>query len=272
MKKRIIVNADDLGFTLGINEAIKKSHLEGYLSHASLMCNTDFFEHAIKEIIPACPDLKIGLHVNLTCGKSLYQGNVLAKNGRLQSNFIRLLFMRKTRMVLDSLEKEIESQLLEAKKNNIPLGHIDGHEHVHVIPSINKIVVKLAQKHSIGRIREINENLFTSAKFNLRTASAANIIKLLLLKFLSLFNNNKKKIKFYSILNTCEINEENLFKYLENSKDDNIEIMLHPGIVELDKDYNGLDERFLSFLRSEFRTQEYKLCFNEKFKNYETLV
>lgn len=272
MKKRIIINADDLGFSLGINEAIKKAHLEGYLSHASLMCNTDFFEHALKEVVPFCPELKVGLHVNLTCGKALSEENILAKGGKLSSSFVKLLFMPKKKRLLDSLEKEIESQLLEAKKNNIVLDHIDGHEHIHIIPSINRIITKLAKKHSIKRIREINENIITSAKFNLRTASLANIIKLLLLRFLSLFNDNKNEIKFYSILNTCEINEENLFNYLEKGNDDNIEIMLHPGVVELDKDYNELDKRFVSFLRSDFRTQEYNLCFNSKFEDYEALV
>ncbi|MDN4029927.1 carbohydrate deacetylase [Chryseobacterium gambrini] len=272
MKKKIIINADDLGFSLGVNEAIKNAHLDGYLSHASLMCNTDFFNHALKEIIPVCPDLKIGLHVNLTCGKALYEGNVLAKDGKLNSSFVKLLLMPKKKKVLDALEHEIESQLLEAKKNNIFLNHIDGHEHIHIIPSINKIVKKLAKKHSIKRIREINENIITSSKFNLRTASLANIIKLMLLRFLSLFNDNKNEIKFYSILNTCEINEENLFNYLEKGNDDHIEIMLHPGTIEMDKNYNGLDKRFIDFLRSDFRTQEYNVCFNNKFEDYEAMV
>ncbi len=106
----------------------------------------------------------------------------------------------------------------------------------------------------------------------MRTASLANIIKLMLLRFLSLFNDNKNEIKFYSILNTCEINEENLFNYLEKGNDDHIEIMLHPGTIEMDKNYNGLDKRFIDFLRSDFRTQEYNVCFNNKFEDYEAMV
>jgi predicted glycoside hydrolase/deacetylase ChbG (UPF0249 family) len=263
-EKQLIINADDLGFSLGVNEAVKDAHLNGYLSHASLMSNTEFFQHAVENIIPECPRLKIGFHVNLTCGKSLYKGNVLAKNGKLEMNFLQLLFLRKTKKVVASLEKEIEAQLLEIKKHNIQIEHIDGHEHVHIIPSINKIVKKLAKKNNISRIREINEDF----KFNFRATSAVNFVKLLVLRFLSLFNQNKKQVKFYSILNTCRINERQLFNYLENTKDENIEIMLHPSKKELDKNHQNLNPRFSVFLQSDYRTQEYELCFCEKFKKY----
>lgn len=48
--------------------------------------------------------------------------------------------------------------------------------------------------------------------------------------------------------------------------------MLHPGIIEMDKSYNELDKRFIDFLRSDFRTQEYNVCFNNKFEDYEAMV
>ena len=166
------------------------------------------------------------------------------------------------------MEKEIEMQILKIKERGIHISHIDGHEHVHIIPSINKIVRKLAKKYNIERVREINESFITSFKYNLRTASFANIIKLMLLSFLQLFNENKNDIQFYSILNTCEINEENLFQYLNNAEYNSVEIMLHPSIIPLDQNLENLDQRFVDFLQSDFRTQEYQLCFNENFKKY----
>lgn len=268
MVKKLIITADDLGFSPGVNQAILNAHNEGFLTHASLMANTDYFQQAVEDIIPNCENLQIGVHVNLTCAKALFSGNILAENGLLKNNFVQLLFKRKSKKVLESLQNEIEMQILKIKDQGIIISHIDGHEHVHIIPSINKIVRKLAEKYHIERIREINEDFLTSWKYNLRTASFVNIIKLMLLRFLSVFNENEGNVQFYSILNTCEINAENLFNYLENTENSSIEVMLHPSIVNLDKNVKNLEPRFIEFLNSDFRTQEFELCSNKKFEKY----
>ena len=271
MVKKIILNADDLGFSLGVNDAILKANTEGYLSHASLMANTAYFQHAIEEVIPKCSQLKVGVHVNLTCAAALLSGNILSINGELKNTFVTLLFRRKTKKVLEDLEKEIELQILKIKNAGVNISHIDGHEHVHIIPSINKIVRKLAKKHNIQRVREINENIFESYQFNGRTASFANVIKLFLLKFLSLFNKNSAEIGFYSMLNTCEINGENLFPFLQNNKTyGTVEVMVHPAILGLDSAeyFTSLDERFVEFLQDDHRKSEYDLCFDKKFENF----
>lgn len=269
MTNVLITNADDLGLSKGVNLAILQASNEGYLSHASLMANADYFDHAIEEIIPNALGLKVGLHVNLTCCKALSgRSSITDENNFLANNFVKLLFMRKSKKNLLAIETEIELQLKKIVENGIEIAHIDGHEHVHIIPSINKIVQKLANKYKIPRIREINEGFSRTFKYNLRTATVANIIKLFLLKFLSVFNENKKEVEFYSILNTCEINSQNLFNYLDSEKGKTVEVMLHPSLRELDGDNSGLDERFRSFLKSDFRKQEYDLCFNDKFKEY----
>ncbi len=268
--KKIIINADDLGFSVGVNQAILKANTEGYLTHASLMANTEYFQDAI-QLIPKFKNLRIGVHVTLTCGKALYDKNVLAKNGKLDWTFAKLLFLRKTSKVLESLENEIENQILKIKENGIEISHIDGHEHVHIIPSINKIVRRLAKKHQIPRIREINENFFESLKFNGSTTNLANIIKLILLKTLSLFNKGEKKIGFYCMMNTCDVRSKNLFRFLRESKSyETVEIMLHPGINSLDSEeyLRNLDSRFVSFFKDDSRRTEFELCFEKEFEAF----
>lgn len=269
MSNILIINADDLGLSKGVNQAILRAHNEGYLTHASLMANTDYFDDAIANVIPNASKLKVGLHINLTCCKALSSESCITdKNGFLANNFVKILFLKKSKTNLKAIETEIELQLQKLLDHNIQISHIDGHEHIHIIPSINKIVRKLAKKYNIERIREINEDFSTSFKYNSRTANIANVVKLTLLKFLSLFNNNKKNVEFYSILNTCEINSQNLFTYLESVNEKTVEVMLHPSLRDLDVEVPNLDARFIEFLRSDFRKQEFDLCFNEKFKKY----
>jgi hypothetical protein len=126
----------------------------------------------------------------------------------------------------------------------------------------------LAVKHDIPRVREINESFFESLKFNYKTTPLVNVVKLSLLRFLSMFNENSGKVKFYSILNTCMIDQKNLFPYLEKNKDAEVEVMLHPSLGFSAQDQNDLDERFISFFKSAYRKQEYELCFNERLKKY----
>lgn len=268
-KKKLIINADDLGFTESINLAIKEAHLSGFLTHASLMANTSHFNHAVQEVLPNCPKLNIGVHLNLTCAKALTGKSVLAKDGILFWSFPQLLLKSKNKIFLEKIEEEIEAQILKVKAVSPTISHIDGHEHIHIIPSINKIVRKLAKKYDIQRVREINENLLESWKYNYRTTPFVNIIKLGLLKFLSFFNDNSGKVAFYSILNTCMINEKNLFNYLENTSSEEVEVMLHPSLGFNENDKEGLDTRFIEFFKSKYRKQEYELCFNKKFESYE---
>lgn len=269
MIKKIILNADDLGFTESINLAIKNAHLQGFLSHASLMANTTYFDHAVSQVLPECPNLKIGVHVNLTCSQALTGSSEIAPNGKLDGSFVSWLRLKKTNKNLELIKQEIEAQILKVKSVYPNISHIDGHEHIHIIPSINKIVRKLAKKYDIPRVREINENGLESFKFNYKTTPIVNYAKWGLLRFLSLFNENSGKVKFYSILNTCRISEENLFKYLTHTDAEVVEIMVHPSLGFHPQDKKELDERFITFFQSPYRKQEYDLCFNQKFKDYE---
>lgn len=88
------------------------------------------------------------------------------------------------------------------------------------------------------------------------------------MKFLNSFNANKKEVEFYTILNTCELNSQNLFNYLEGQQGKTVEIMLHPSLIQFNDNLESIDPRFLEFFNSDFRKQEFELCFDEKFKDY----
>lgn len=264
----LIINADDLGFTESINLAIREAHLHGYLTHASLMANTAYFQHAVEVVLPACPQLNIGVHVTLTCAKALTENSEIAPEGIFRGSFVSWLLKKKNKRILNLLEQEIEGQILKVKSVHPNISHIDGHEHIHIIPSINKIVRKLADKYEIPRVREINENFFESYRYNYKTTPLVNVVKFGLLKFLSLFNKNSGKVKFYSILNTCRIDKNNLFPYLEHLKEETVEVMVHPSLGFSEKDTKDLDERFITFFKSPYRQQEYDLCFNPNFEKY----
>ena len=62
--KFLIVTADDFGISRGVNRGIVEAHRAGILTSTSLMVNRPAAEQAA-DVGRACPDLSIGLHLEL---------------------------------------------------------------------------------------------------------------------------------------------------------------------------------------------------------------
>lgn len=63
--KFLIVNADDFGYSRGINRGIVEAHERGVVTSTGLMVNVPASEEAA-HLAAAIPDLSVGLHVNFT--------------------------------------------------------------------------------------------------------------------------------------------------------------------------------------------------------------
>lgn len=70
--KTLILNADDLGMTRGINDAIIRAHRQGILTSATLMATGLEFDDAVAKV-KTTPALGIGCHVVLTGGVAVTQ-------------------------------------------------------------------------------------------------------------------------------------------------------------------------------------------------------
>ena len=68
--KRMIVNADDFGFSEAVNHGILKAMLEGIVTLTSIMANMPGFAHAV-QLYHEHPDMAVGVHLNLTCYRPL---------------------------------------------------------------------------------------------------------------------------------------------------------------------------------------------------------
>jgi len=63
--KNLIVNADDLGWTEGVNRGIVEAHRRGLVTSTSLLANGRAFESALAAAI-SNPQLGIGVHRDRT--------------------------------------------------------------------------------------------------------------------------------------------------------------------------------------------------------------
>lgn len=242
MTNRIIFNADDFGATLGINEAVFKAYNEGILNAASLMINCKYALQAV-ELSKKMKNLDLGLHLNLTNGVSLSGHEKLPlltdEEGKFKNGFLRLclLALFKPKTLRQEVKTEAEAQILKAREAGVNLKHIDSHRHIHTIPLIFKVVLELKEKYAISHVRLINENAVMTIKTNKSFAYLfdGGLIKYALLKFFYFLNGYKTDTYFYTMLYTCKLSKEHFKKVLVPEGFENVEVMIHPSVVQTDE-------------------------------------
>ena len=143
--KRLVVNADDFGFTSDINEGILHSHRDGIVRSASLMANGPAFEHAV-QLARQHPTLGVGCHLTLVQGESL-----ASPGTQLPLSAVRLLANPPAR---DEAMREFRAQIERLLDHGIRPSHLDTHQHVHLLPVVLDAVATLADHFRIPWIRK----------------------------------------------------------------------------------------------------------------------
>lgn len=264
-----IFNADDFGISKGVNAAIVKAHREGILNSASLMINQKYAAEAVK-LAKEMPELEMGLHVNLTNeypAAPAQEIPLLVDNrGKLKNGFVNLLLISflKPRQLRQQVEIEMRAQIAKYLTTGLLLQHLDSHRHVHMIPQIFKAMRKLQKEFEVPRIRVMNENIFNTLKYNHNKSWLFDgaLIKYVLLRFLCWWNGYKNDVYFYTLMYTCKIAKEQFSGVKIPQGYKAVEIMIHPGMPEIDKQYpeDVWDENILS----PYRTVELETLLDKK--------
>ncbi len=266
---RIIFNADDFGISRGVNQAIIRAHNEGILNSASLMVNQKYAKEAVVATA-AMPNLELGLHLNLTnesCAAPATEIPLLVDaDGKFKNGFVKLLLLSlfKHKQLQEQVRREAEAQILKARAMGAKLQHIDSHRHVHLIPAVFEVVAVLAQKYQLGRIRIMNECGMLTATHTrgLGWLFDGGAVKYFLLRFFSFISGYASKTYFYTMLFTCKLSKEKFADVVVPQGYDSVEIMIHPGMPEVDQNYP--EDIFDANLLSPWRGAELETLLDKK--------
>jgi chitin disaccharide deacetylase len=143
-RKRLIVNADDFGFTPDVNEGIVEAHRHGILTAATLMANGEAFADAVR-LARETPSLDVGCHLVLVGGRSLVSGN------ELPPDVARLLAALARREV--PVYRELRAQIEKIISAGLRPTHLDTHKHTHLAPPVLDAVARLGDEFGIRWIR-----------------------------------------------------------------------------------------------------------------------
>jgi hopanoid biosynthesis associated protein HpnK len=164
--KRLIVTGDDFGVSLTVNAAIERAHREGILNTASIMISAAAAEDAIARA-RALPDLRVGLHLVLVRGRATLPAEEIPDladaNGNLPNALVsagvRFFFCPRVRR---QLAAEIRAQFERFRATDLPLDHVNAHNHMHLHPSVMKLVLSIGGDYGLRAMRLPHEPFMAS--------------------------------------------------------------------------------------------------------------
>lgn len=246
--KNLIVNADDLGWTEGVNRGIADAHRNGIVTSASLLANGTAFREAV-ELTKFLPNLGIGVHLNLSDGVPLAPPqsvpSLVNRSGEFEGGPESLLLkMAMRRLMLSEVESEWEAQMRRVRDVGIAPTHLDGHKHVHMLPGLFEVALRLAKKHGIEAIRVSHENSKLRAALSAGEEQRASVVlkqgvQARGLKLLASDAREKAEQAgistadhFCGIAQTGTLTKEGVMRLLQSLPEGTTEMMCHPGYAD----------------------------------------
>ena len=140
MERCLLVNADDFGLSVGVNEGIVYARRFGIVTSASLMVRGPAAHHAIE----IAPDIDLGLHLDL--------GEWAYRDGEWRPLYVRVPLDSP-----DAVEEEAHAQLdLFRQLTGRGPTHLDSHQHLHNQDPLRTIAKRLANRCRIP-LREFTD-------------------------------------------------------------------------------------------------------------------
>ena len=176
-QQRPRMHADDLGLSQATNNAILQLARIGKLDGASLLVQGPAVSEGVvawKALQAEQPDLELCLHLCLTEGPCAAAGaavpDLINQNGHLKLSFGVWLSLSllpamhpRRRRVTRQLHEEIQAQIARFRQlcgADAPL-HVDGHQHVHLVPIVHDCLLQVSGKQKITWMRSTTEPLPT---------------------------------------------------------------------------------------------------------------
>jgi hopanoid biosynthesis associated protein HpnK len=248
--RRLIVNADDFGLSRSVNEAVIRAHREGILTTASLMVNESGFDEATK-LAKENPKLGVGLHLTLLQGHSALSSEKIPGLVNSRGEFsncpvgvgLNYFFKRSLR---EQLRAEIHAQFEKFRATGLKLDHVNGHLHLHLHPTIFKILMEDSEKLGIRHLRLTRDCLSRSRKMS-RGHLFYKISHAAIFEFLSNRARKtlaEKKIRHaqitFGLLQNARVDEEYILKLLPELPDGDSELYSHPSLDKFKHEFDAL--------------------------------
>ncbi|CAN5743479.1 chitin disaccharide deacetylase [soil metagenome] len=153
MSKFLIVNADDLGLSSGVDRGIVEAHEHGIVTSTTALANLPGAAAGIALVQRRAPTLGLGLHLNLTFGRPLLPPEAVPSLVGADGRFVGVTrgFFSTRRWHLAQVRLELEAQLgrFVELTGGLP-DHLDSHQLVGSLsPVCRAVMLDLADTHAL---------------------------------------------------------------------------------------------------------------------------
>lgn len=238
---QVILTGDDFGRSATINAAVMQAHHEGVLTSTSLMVAGEAVEEAVA-LARATPSLAVGLHLVVVDGPAWLPPDAIPHlvngNGQLPNDPFRLGvrygFSREAR---EELEREMAAQFAAFEATGLPLSHVDGHQHMHLHPTVLGLLLPLAARYGARGVRVPRDDLWLGLRHDRRRAGI-KIEWSIVFGFLNRRARSRLSHyglvaaqRVYGLMQSGHMDEAYVVKVLRQLRASNAELYFHPDSV-----------------------------------------
>lgn len=209
---KLIFNADDLGYSQGINEGILRAQQQGVVTNTTILMNRPATAAAL-QMAKRGEVTGVGVHLCLTSGQALTDREEIPDLVDSQGSFLGRDIAAKGVPPKEQVKIELEKQIRTAKESGLAITHLDSHHHIHHNPSILPVVAELALEYQLP-VRSVTREM--REFFRDRGVVTSDLF------IGSFFEKNATLDALIVILREAK----------ENLKAGVIEIMTHPAVLD----------------------------------------
>jgi chitin disaccharide deacetylase len=238
--RRLIVNADDLGLTAGVNRAILKARRDGIVTSATLMANGSAFSDAT-QLVRSAPTLSVGCHTVLIDGSPVSDPSQVSTllqphSSQFHSSLIGFAGLAlRGRLDPQQIETEAAAQIRRIQSAGITVSHLDTHKHTHMFPKVLAPLLRAAQTCGIPSIRNPFESVSLSHFLEQPSAWKRWMEVRALNRFAASFRSAVERAGLFTthgiigIMATGTLTQRWLRFMLQNLPEGTWELVCHPG-------------------------------------------
>jgi len=171
--KKLIVTADDVGLHPGMTLGALAAYDGGIVTAVSVSASGRALDHAVERLQDR-PKLDVGIHLTLVGERPLSPPeaipSLLGKDGALLPGFQAFAahyFLGRLRQ--SEIEAELRRQIERLLATGLRIVHANSHQHLHVLPRVLEVVLRLAEEHRIPFVR-LPWDPAVRTRWSLRTA------------------------------------------------------------------------------------------------------
>jgi predicted glycoside hydrolase/deacetylase ChbG (UPF0249 family) len=157
LSKLLIVTADDVGLHRGTTLGAVDAHERGIVTACSVVAGGRDLRHAV-ELLRGRRRLAVGVHLTLVEGIPVSPPSeirsLVGRDGMFLPGF--RAFLRRwaaCRVSLRQVELELRRQIEVLLEAGLDVTHANGHQHLHVLPGVLEVALRLAVEYGIAFVR-----------------------------------------------------------------------------------------------------------------------